>query len=450
MSSIFSLSDDRLRELALAALDHAKLLGATDASSEVSESVGLSVTTRKMKVETIEHTRDKGLAVTVYIGKRRGHASTSDFSAQAVRQAVEAAHSIARFTAEDDAAGLPDDADLERAPRDLDLFHPWDLDADAAIEIARRCEQAAFDVSPQIVNSEGANVYTSSGHFVLANTRGFVAGYPYSRHSVSVAPIAKGRDGGMQRDDWYTSSRVPQQLAAPEAVGAYAARRALARLAARKLATRQCPILFEAPLACGLLGNFVQAASGGALYRKASFLVDALGAPLFAEHVSIHEDPFVPRALGSSPFDEEGVRGLQRDVVERGVLSGYFLSSYSARKLGMKTTGNAGGAHNLELRSTRTVPGDDFEAMLRKLGTGLLVTELIGQGVNYVTGDYSRGACGFWVQGGSIAYPVEEITIAGNLREMFRRIEAIGADTVVRGAKIAGSVIVEGMTVGGA
>jgi len=450
MSSIFSLSDDQLRELALAALDHAKRLGATDASSEVSESVGLSVTTRKMKVETIEHTRDKGLAVTVYIGKRRGHASTSDFAAQAVREAVEAAHSIARFTAEDDAAGLPDDDDLERAPRDLDLFHPWDLDADAAIEIARRCEQAAFDVSPQIVNSEGANVYTSSGHFVLANTRGFVAGYPYSRHSISVAPIAKGRNGGMQRDDWYTSSRVPGELAAPEAVGAYAARRALARLAARKLATRRCPVLFEAPLACGLLGNFVQAASGGALYRKASFLVDALGAPLFAEHVSIHEDPFVPRALGSSPFDEEGVRGLQRDVIARGVLSGYFLSSYSARKLGMKTTGNAGGAHNLELRSTRTSPGDDFEAMLRKLGTGLLVTELIGQGVNYVTGDYSRGACGFWVEGGRIAYPVEEITIAGNLREMFRRIEAVGADTIVRGAKIAGSVIVEDMTVGGA
>lgn len=449
MSSIFSLSADRLSALALAALDHARSLGASDASSEVSESVGLSVTTRKMKVETIEHTRDKALAVTVYLGKRRGHASTSDFSLQAVRQAVEAAHNIARFTAEDEAAGLPDDDALERTPRDLDLLHPWELDTDAAIEIARRCEQAAFDVSPQIVNSEGANVYTSSGRFVLANTRGFVAGYPYSRHSISVAPIARGRDG-MQRDDWYSSTRVPDELAAPEAIGEYAARRALARLSARKLATRQCPILFEAPLACGLLGNFVQAASGGALYRKASFLVDALGAPLFADHVSIREDPFVPRALGSSPFDEEGVRGLQRDVVARGVLNGYFLSSYSARKLGMKTTGNAGGAHNLELHSTRTAPGDDFEAMLGKLGTGLLVTELIGQGVNYVTGDYSRGACGFWVERGQIAYPVEEITIAGNLREMFRRIEAVGTDTVVRGSKIAGSMIIEGMTVGGA
>lgn len=449
MSSIFSQSADRLSALALAALDHARSLGASDASSEVSESVGLSVTTRKMKVETIEHTRDKGLAVTVYLGKRRGHASTSDFSPQAVRQAVEAAHNIARFTAEDEAAGLPDDDALERAPRDLDLFHTWELDTDAAIEIARRCEQAAFDVSPQIVNSEGANVYTSSGHFVLANTRGFVAGYPYSRHSISVAPIAKGSDG-MQRDEWYTSSRVPAELASPEAVGEYAARRALARLSARKLTTRQCPVLFEAPLACGLLGNFVQAASGGALYRKASFLVDALGKPLFADHVSIYEDPFVPRALGSSPFDEEGVRGLQRDVVANGVLNGYFLSSYAARKLGMKTTGNAGGAHNLALRSTRTAPGDDFEAMLKKLGTGLLVTELIGQGVNYVTGDYSRGASGFWVERGEIAYPVEEITIAGNLREMFGRIDAVGADTVIRGSKIAGSVLIEGMTVGGA
>jgi PmbA protein len=449
MGSIFSVSDDRLRELALAALDHAKALGATDASSEVSESVGLSVTTRKMKVETIEHTRDKALAVTVYLGKRRGHASTSDFSPAAVRQAVEAAYNIARFTAEDEAAGLPDDDALERAPRDLDLFHPWDLDTDAAIDIARRCEQAAFAVSPQIVNSEGANVYTSSGHFVLANTRGFVAGYPYSRHSISVAPIAKG-GGGMQRDDWYSSTRVPGELATPEAIGEYAARRALARLAARKLATRQCPVLFEAPLACGLLGNFVQAASGAALYRKASFLVDALGQPLFADHVSVREDPFIPRALGSSPFDEEGVRGLQRDVVAGGVLNGYFLSTYSARKLGMKTTGNAGGAHNLELLSTRTAPGDDFAAMLRKLDTGLLVTELIGQGVNYVTGDYSRGATGFWVEGGAIAYPVEEITVAGNLRDMFRRIEAVGTDTVIRGGKRAGSVIVEGMTVGGA
>lgn len=448
MKSLFAVSDARLHELAQLALSHARELGASDASAEVSESTGLSVNVRKKEVETIEHTRDKGLGVTVYIGQRRGHASTSDFSELAVREAVAAAWNIARFTAEDEAAGLPDDDAFERAPRDLDLFHPWAIDADAAIDLARRCEAAAWGVSKQIVNSEGANVYTSSGHFVLANSRGFAAGYPYSRHSISVSPIARDRRG-MQRDDWYSSSRVPGELAAPEAIGEYAARRALARLSARKLATRQCPVLFEAPLACGLIGNFTQAASGGSLYRKASFLVDALGQPIFPEAITIHEDPYRPRAAGSSPFDEEGVRGTQRDVVAAGVLQGYFLSSYSARKLGMKTTGNAGGSYNLELSSALTRPEDDFKAMLAKLGTGLLVTELIGQGVNYVTGDYSRGATGFWVEGGEIAYPVEEITIAGNLKDMFRNIVAVGADRLTRGSKTTGSILLGNLTVGG-
>ena len=449
MTSLFAISDERLHELAATVLDHARRLGASDASCEVTEATGLSVSTRRMRVETIEHTRDKGLSVTVYLGQRRGNASTSDFAPAAIAQAVQAAYDIARFTAEDDAAGLPDPDVLERAPRDLDLFHPWDLDPDAAIDLARRCEQSAFDVSRQIANSEGANVYTNAGHFVLANTRGFVGGFPYSRHSVSVTPIAKNKDG-MQRDDWYSSSRLASDLASPEAIGEYAARRALARLSARRLGTRQCPVLFEAPLACGMLGSFVQAASGGALYRKASFLVDALGKPLFASHISVHEDPYVPRAAGSGAFDEEGVRGLQRDVVADGILTGYFLSSYSARKLGMKSTGNAGGAYNLELRSRRTQPGDDFAAMLRKLGSGLLVTELIGQGVNYVTGDYSRGASGFWVEGGEIRYPVEEITIAGRLPDMLAGITAVGADRYERGGRIAGSIILEGMTVGGA
>jgi PmbA protein len=447
--TIFSIPDDRLADLAADALKHARALGATDASCEASESTGLSVTVRRKKVETIERTRDKGLAVTVYIGRRRGHASTSDFAQAAVRQAVEAAFNIARFTAEDDAAGLPEPDTLQRDPPELDLFHPWLLEPDAAIRIAQRCENAAYAVSPQIVNSEGANVYTSSGHFVLANTHGFVGGYPYSRHSISVSPIARD-GGGMQRDDWYSSSRVQRELATPEAVGDYAARRALARLSARKIRTRQCPVLFEAPLACGLLGNFVQAASGGSLYRKASFLVDALGRKVFADHVSLHEDPYVPQGPGSSPFDEEGVRGIKRDVVAHGVLNGYFLSTYSARKLGMKSTGNSGGAYNLELRSSATDDEDDFEVMLRRLGTGLLVTDLIGQGVNYVTGDYSRGASGFWVEKGEIRYPVEEITVAGNLRDMFRNIAGVGADRVVRGSKIAGSVLIDGMTVGGA
>jgi PmbA protein len=254
----------------------------------------------------------------------------------------------------------------------------------------------------------------------------------------------------MQRDDWYSSSRLHAELASPEAIGDYAAQRALARLGARKLATRQCPVLFEAPLACGLLGNFVQAASGGALYRKSSFLVDALGKQVFAPHISIEEDPYLPRGAGSSPFDEEGVRGQHRQVVKGGRLEGYFLSTYSARKLGMKSTGNAGGSYNLTLRSSDTDDEDDFEVMLRRLGTGLLVTELIGQGVNYVTGDYSRGASGFWVEGGQIRHAVEEITIAGNLRQMFSNIVAVGTDTVVRGSKVAGSTLVDGMTVAGA
>jgi PmbA protein len=448
MNVRLSIAQEQLRDIALQTLQVAKELGATSASCEASESSGLSVTTRKTVVETIENTRDKGVAVTVYLGQRRGHASTSDFSPGALRQAVQAAYDIARFTAEDDAAGLPDADMLERAPAELDLFHPWAIDTDEAILVAQRAEQAAFDVSSKVVNSEGANVYASAGHFVMANTLGFADGYPYSRHSISVAPIARDT-GGMQRDDWYSASRAPQDLAEPEAIGNYAAQRALARLGARKLRTRQCPVMFEAPLACGLLGNFVQAASGGSLYRKASFLVDGLGKPLFADHITVHEDPFVPRALGSSPFDEEGVRGQRREVVTDGVLNGYFLSSYSARKLGMKTTGNAGGAHNLELRSSLTQMGDDFEAMLRKMGRGLLVTELIGQGVNLVTGDYSRGATGFWVEGGRIRHPVEEITVAGNLRDMLAAIVAVGTDKVIRGGRISGSVLIEKMTVGG-
>lgn len=448
MTTSFALTEAELRHLAEQALEQARALGASDAACEVSESAGLSVTTRMSEVETIENTRDKGFGITVYNGRSRGHASSSDFSPAAIRQTAEAAWNIARVIAEDSAAGLPADDELERAPRGLDLLHPWALDADEAIAIAQRCERAALGVSRQVVNSEGANVSTYDGHFVLANTHGFTAGYAYSRHSISVSPIARNRSG-MQRDDWYTSSRVPGDLAAPEAVGDYAARRALSRLSARKLATRQCPVLFEAPVACGLLGHFVQAASGGALYRNASFLVNALGERIFADHVTIREDPFIARASGSSPFDDEGVAGQQRDVVAAGVLKGYFLSTYSARKLGMKTTGNAGGSHNLELLSAQTAPGDGFDAMLRRLDRGLLVTELIGQGVNYVTGDYSRGASGFWVEGGKVRYPVEEITIAGNLRQMFERIVAVGADRIVRGSKTSGSVILDGLTVGG-
>jgi PmbA protein len=445
---MFDHSRARFEELTRSVLDQAARLGATAAATDVSESAGLSVNVRKGKVETIEQTRDKGLGVTVYVGTRRGHASTSDFAEKAVAETVKAAFEIARFTGEDTFAGLPDPDTIARHPKDLDLFHPWTIEADEAIEIAKVMEAAAFAVSPAIVNSEGAGVSVSHGHFVSANSLGFVGGYPYSRHSIACAPIAR-RGRAMQRDDWYSSARHPDQLADPEALGRYAAERALARLGARKLGSRKVPVLMESPLACGLLGHFVQAASGGALYRKASFLVDSLGTEVFSPHLDIVEDPHRPGEFGSTPFDDEGVATAPRKVVEGGVLQGWFLSTYSARKLGMKTTGNAGGAHYMQLTSRDTKPRDNLKAMLRKLGTGLFVTELLGHGVNGVTGDYSRGASGYWVEGGRIQYPVEEITIAGNLKDMFRAIVAVGADDIQRGTKRSGSVLLEQMAVAG-
>ena len=451
-TDIFTHTQHQLREIASDVLRFAKEKGAADAVVEISEGHGLSVSVRKGQVETIEQNKDKGIGVTVFLGHkgsiRRGNASTSDFSSQSLKDTVEAAYNIARFTAEDDCAGLPDEDMLERAPRDLDLFHPWLISAEEAVEIAQRCEAAAFAVDKRISNSEGANVYAQQSQFVMANSAGFMGGYPYTRHSVSVSPIA-GRGSHMQRDDWYTSERDPAKLAQPEAVGRYAAERALARLNARQLDTRKCPVLFEAPLAAGLLGAFVQAVSGGALYRKSTFLTDSLGKRVFGEDIRIIEDPSVPGATGSTPFDEEGVRVQKRDVVKDGVVQGYFLSTYSARKLGMRTTGNAGGSHNLQILSSRTRASDDFVGMLKKMGTGLLVTELMGHGVNYVTGDYSRGASGYWVENGVIQYPVEEITIAGNLKDMFMDIAAIGSDVLVRGTKSTGSILVGNMTIAG-
>ena len=444
----FSHTQDQLKQLARDMLTFAREQGASDASVEISEGSGLSVSVRKGNIETIEQNKDKGLGITVYFGQRRGNASTSDFSTASLKATVEAASNIARFTAEDDCAGLPDADLIETAPRDLRLFYPWQVSTEEAVELAQRCEAAAFAVDKRITNSEGASVYVQQSHFVGANSRGFLAGYPFSRHTISVAPIA-GKGNRMQRDDWYTSSRDPKQLAEPEKVGRYAAERALARLNARKLTTRTCPVLFEAPLAAGLIGAFVQAVSGGALYRKSTFLLDMLGKQVFPSHIQIVEDPHLIGAVGSAPFDEEGVKTVRRKVIKDGVLQGYFLSSYSARKMGMQTTGNAGGSHNLEIVSTATRRTDDFEGMLRKLGTGLLVTELMGQGVNYVTGDYSRGASGYWVENGVIQYPVEEITIAGNMRDMFQQIVAVGTDTLVRGNKTTGSILIEKMVIAG-
>ncbi len=437
------------RELIEHVLKVARQVGASDAAAEVSENQGLGVSVRRGSLETVEQTRDRSLDITVYHGQQRGSASTSDFSAAAIRATVEAAWHIARHTASDPAAGLPDPDDLLLEPAaDLRLYYPWDITPDDAAKLARRAERAALDVSPAIRNSDGASVSTYAGHFVMGNTRGFLGGYPFSRHGVSVAPIAQQGDR-MQRDDWYTTHRDATRLADPTAVGRYAAQRALSRLSARRMPTGHWPVLFEAPVACGLLGAFTQAISGGALYRRASFLVDSLGSQVLADHLDIDEDPGIPGAFGSAPFDDEGVRTCKRRVVAGGTLQGYLLSTYTARKLGLATTGNAGGSHNLVLRSRRATPADGFKGMLRRLDTGLLVTELIGQGVNYITGDYSRGAFGYWVKNGEIQHAVEEITIAGNLRDMFRGISAVGVDRVTRGTKSTGSILIDDMAVAG-
>jgi PmbA protein len=451
----FAYTRERFAQLVDDALAIARRVGASDAGVEVSEGSGLSVSVRKGALENVERNRDKSVGVTVYLGQRRGNASTSDFSREALERTVRAAYDIARFTAEDPAAGLPDEADLappEATQRDLDLCHPWPIDAGAAAELALRCEAAAFAVDRRIVNSEGAGVSAQQSHFMMGNTRGFRGGYASSRHGLSVSPIAQspGQRDDMQRDYWYSSMRDATELASPEAVGRYAAERALSRLAARKIGTREVPVLFESTLASGLVGAYVQATSGGALYRKASFLEGSLGQQALASHLDLHEFPHLRKGKGSAPFDDEGVTTHARRVVDGGVVQGWFLSSYSARKLGMKTTGNAGGAHNLTLSSRLTQPGDDLEAMLAKLHRGLFVIELIGQGVNGVTGDYSRGAAGFWVEGGRIAHAVHEVTIAGNLKDMLKNIVAVGSDAYTSGSRTTGSVLIERMKVAGA
>ena len=410
----------------------------------MSEGTGQTVTVRQGEVETIEYNRDKGIGVTVYIGKQRGHASTTDFSPQSVRDTVDAALSIARFTAADDAAGLADADMLARDIPDLDLWHPWGLPVERGIELAKACEDAGFAVDKRLTNSEGATVSTQGSHFIYGNTLGFMAGYPSSRHGIWCALVA-GKNDEMQRDDWYETSRDPAALPDPARVGRLAGERAVRRLAARKIATTQAPVLFEAPIASSLIGHFVSAVSGGNLYRRSSFLLDSAGKAVFAPLATISEEPHLRSGLASAAFDEEGVATRARDVVRDGVVQGYFLGSYSARKLGLKSTGNAGGNHNLWLRDT----GVDLPGLLRQMGTGLLVTELLGQGVNAVTGDYSRGAAGYWVEKGELAYPVQEITIAGNLKDMFRGIAAVGNDVVRRGSRYCGSVLIDRMTIAG-
>ncbi len=459
--SVFSFTRDQLRSFSHDTLAIARQLGAAQAAVEVSESHGLSVSVRKGELETVEHNRDKALGITVFVGTAgafsHGSASTADFSHASLKATVQAAYDIARYTAIDDCSGLPELSTLYAgiAP-DLGLYHPWDIDTAQASQLALQAEAAAMAVNRQITNSDGANVSASQGQFYQATQygthpatcQGFEGGYAYSRHHLSVSPIASYK-GALQRDDWYTSERDPKLLADAAAVGRYAGQRAVSRLNARKIPTGNYPVLFEAPVACGLMGSLVQATSGGALYRDSSFLKDSLGKRVIASAVSMTEDPHIMGAVGSAMFDDEGTPTVARSIVDAGVLQSYFLSTYSARKLGLKTTGHAGGSHNLVLSHANTRASDDLVAMLKLLGTGLLVTELLGQGVNYVTGDYSRGASGYWVQNGVIAHAVEEITIAGNLRDMLLNIVAIGNDTITRGTKTTGSILIEHMAVAG-
>lgn len=435
---------EQLKELVSLALREAKIQGASAAEASVSIESGLSVTVRLGEVETIEYNRDKGLGITVYFDQCKGSASSTDFTSRAVYETVHAACDIARFTAMDEYAGLAEIADLAQDIPDLDLYHPWNINADQGITLALQCEAAARDQDSRITNSEGATLSTHDGFHLYANSNGFMHGYPSSRHSLSCAVIAQ-QDTSMQRDYWYTVARNSVDLESPESVGFKAAQRVLRRLNSRQLSSCQVPVLFEADIARTLLGHFLHAISGSSLYRKASFLLDHLGKSVFPPWIRIDERPHLPKALGSAPFDNEGVATCARDIVCDGVLKGYLLDSYAARRLGMETTGNAGGVHNLYV-NTGT---QEFADLLRLMDRGLLVTELMGQGVNIVTGDYSRGANGFWVEQGEIQYPVDEITIADHLGEMYRNIQAIGNDVDTRGNLCTGSILIERMTVAG-
>ena len=436
----------QLQDVVSFVLEEARRQGASQCEADASVSQGLGVTVRLREVETIEYQRDRGLAVTVYFGQRKGSASTADLGRQAVRDTVEKACAIARYTAEDPYAGLVEPEFLARDFPDLDLDHPWALAPEEAIELARRCEAAGLAVDTRITNSEGASVSTQRHTGVYGNSLGFLAGFSSTSHSVSCSLLAQQGEE-MQRDYWYTTARDPTDLEAAELIGRTAGQRAVARLGSRKLTTRKAPIAFSPDMARGLIKHFIGAIRGASQYRKSSFLLNAAGEEVFPAFLQMYERPHIPKGLASSPFDEEGAATHDRDLVRGGVLQGYVLGSYSARRLGLKTTGNAGGIHNLIVGTSGTAL--DADRLLKQMQTGLLVTELMGQGVNGVTGDYSRGASGFWIEGGAIAYPVQEITIAGNLRQMYRDITALGSDVDRRGGIITGSVLVDQMTIAG-
>jgi PmbA protein len=434
----------RLEQIVADLLAEAKRCGATTAEAAASGDAGLEATVRLGEVETVEHTRDNGLGITVYFGHRKGSASTSDLSPGAVRDAVAAACAIATHTQEDPCAGLADPERMATELPELDLYHPWALSVEDAIALAVECEDAARSTDPRIVNSEGATVSTHAGIHVYGNSHGFVGGYPTSRHGLSCAVVGQG-GGSMQRDYWWSTARSAEDLDSASAVGRRAGERTVARLGARQISTRQAPVLFRAEVATGLLRSLVSAVTGSSLYRRASFLLDHLDQQIFPDFVRIHEEPLLPRGLGSAPFDGDGVATRAKDLVSTGVLRSYVLDTYSACRLGTTTTGNAGGVRNLHI----DMGSLDRGGLIREMGTGLLVTELMGHGMNPVTGDYSRGASGFWVENGEIQFPVEEITIAGNLRQMFMGLLAVGNDCDFPGSTRTGSWLIDRMTIAG-
>jgi PmbA protein len=440
----FSYSLAQLQEMSTDVLRRAKDAGATAAEAEISLGFGQNVSVRMGETETIEYNRDKGVSVTVYFGQQKGHASTSDLSPQAIQDTVSAACNIARYTAKDEFCGLADADLMAKDIPDLDLYHPWALSVDDAISFAKECEASARGVDKRITNSEGVSVSTYEGMFAYANSHGFNGGYATSRQGMSCSVIAEEADS-MQRDYWYTTARSAKDLDSAAAVGRLAGERTVRRLGSKRIKTAQVPVLFEASLASGLISHLISAISGGNLYRKSTFLLDSLGKQVMSSQITIEEQPHLLKGLASSPFDNEGVATKPRTLIKEGVLNGYMLSSYSARKLGMQSTGNAGGNHNLIISH-----GDlGLNGLLKMMGTGLLVTELLGHGINMVTGDYSRGAAGFWVENGVIVHPVEEITIAGNLQTMLNQIVAVGNDVLVQGSKQVGSILIENMTVAG-
>ncbi|MGB0842250.1 MAG: metalloprotease PmbA [Pseudoalteromonas shioyasakiensis] len=425
-------------------LEHAKKLGATAAEAAMSSTSGLSVSTRMGEVETIEFNQDGGLGISVYVGNNKGSASTADLNPKTLRTVVEKAIDIAKFTSDDPFNGIADKELLEFAPQDLDLYHPWEVSPEQGVEFCHQAEQAALNADERIVNSDGASFSSHQGLRVYGNSHGMIAGYPRTRHSISTMVIGKEGEQ-MQRDSAYTIARHKDDLNDAAKVGLEAATETLAKLNSQKLGTMKVPVIFRADIANSLFGHLVSAIGGGALYRKSSFLLDSLGTKVFSDCVNISERPHLLKGLASSPFDAEGLKTVDREIIQGGELQTYLLASYAARKMDMTPTGHAGGIHNWLVEQTHA----DLKALLKTMGTGLLVTELMGQGVNTVTGDYSRGAAGFWVENGEIQYPVSEITIAGNLKDMFKAVVGLGGDIERRGGIQTGSVLIEQMQVAG-